>query len=110
MKKLAALMLTVVLLACCSLSVMAAGIDDGALSVAEKDGVKYFGTEVTAGCTKYVAASGNDSYYYDMSGDKDMNICDLVAIHNNEVDFDQSSTYTADDAKAFRIILLDSEI
>lgn len=107
MKKLAALMLTVLLLACCSLSVMVAGIDDGALSVAEKDGVKYFGTEVTAGCTKYVAANGDGSYYYDMSGDKDMNICDLVAIYNNEVDFDLSGTYTADDAKHFRLLLLD---
>ncbi len=109
MRKLAVLMLTVVLLVCCSLSVMAAGIDDGTLSVATKDGEKYFGTEVTAGCTKYVAANGNGSYYYDMSGDKDMNICDLVALANNSVDFDLSGDYTADDAKAFRLILMDNE-
>ena len=109
MKKLAALMLTVVLLVCCSLSVMAAGIDDGTLSVATKDGEKYFGTEVTAGCTKYVAANGNGSYYYDMSGDKDMNICDLVALVNKSVDFDLIGGYTADDAKAFRLILMDNE-
>ncbi len=103
-------MLAVLLLACCSLPTMAAGVDDGVLSVAEKDGEKYFGTEIAEGCTKYVAANGNGSYYYDMSGDKDMNICDLVALHNNEVDFDLSGTYTADDAKAFRIILLNGEI
>lgn len=106
MKKLAALMLAVLLLTCCSLSAMAAGVDDGVLSVAEKDGIKYFGTEVTKGCTKYVAANGNGSYYYDMNGDRDMNICDLVALHNNEVDFDRSGTYNAADSEALRIILI----
>ena len=109
MKKIVALILAVMLLSLCTLSAFAAGTDDGSLTVATKDGAKYFGTPYTKGCTKYLAANGDGSYYYDMSGDKDMDICDLVSLHLDEVDFDLDGAYDSDDAKAFRIILMDSE-
>lgn len=109
MKKMLAVLFSICFALALTLPTFAAGTDDGSLTVATKDGAKYFGTPYTEGCTKYLAANGDGSYYYDMSGDKDMDICDLVSLHLNEVDFDLDGAYDSDDAKAFRIILMDSE-
>ncbi len=106
MKKLMVLLLALLILCTATLSVSAAGTDDGTLTVAEKNGAKYFGTEIASGFTKYLAANGDGSYFYDLTGDKDMNICDLVALYVGQVDLDQNDTYNADDCATLRLMLL----
>ena len=109
MKKMLAVLFSICFALALTLPTFAAGIDDGSLSVAEKDGKKFFGTEIADGLIKYEAAKGSGEVFYDINGDKDMDICDLVSLHLNEVDFDLDGAYDSDDAKAFRIILMDSE-
>ncbi len=109
MKKLLVLMLALVLVGTCGITAFAAGTDDGTLSVAEKDGKKYFGTEITKGCVEYVAADGSDDGFYDLNGDKTMDICDLVALTLNETDFDLSKEFDANDAKALRLLLIGAQ-
>ena len=106
MKKILALACAVVLLICFDVSAMAAGTDDGTLKVATKDGERFFGVDITENFVKYVAANGEDKSFYDLNDDKDMNVCDLVALNNNQVDFDQNGTYNSEDAKALRLLLL----
>lgn len=106
MKKTFSVLLALVLMFVFALPAFAAGTDDGTVFVAERKGAKFLGTEIVEGCTKYEAASGSGDCFYDMSGDKDMNICDLVALHKNSVDFDQNSIFDGDDAAAFRVVLL----
>ena len=109
MKKIIALLVCLLLVCSVGLTAFAAGTDDGTIFVATKDGEKFFGTEITDGLIKYEAAKGSGEVFYDINGDKDMDICDLVSLHLNEVDFDLDGAYDSDDAKAFRIILMDSE-
>lgn len=109
MKRLIAILFVVLLFTSFAVSSMALEIDDGKIIVATKDEAKYFGTEITSGCTKYVAANGSDLCYYDMSGDKDMDICDLVVLVRSQIDFDTSGTYDSSDEIAFREILLSQE-
>ena len=106
MKKTLALACAVVFLLCFSVTAMAAGTDDGTIFVATKDGEKFFGTELAENFVKYVAANGADSVWYDLSGDKAMNICDLVALCNNSVDFDLSGSFDSDDSAALRLLLI----
>ncbi len=107
MKKTIAFILAVSLLLCLSVTAFAKGSDDGTLTVADQGGNKFFGTEITANLTKYQAANGGGTVFYDISADKTMNVCDLVALHNKSVDFDLSGSFDADDAKNFRQLLLD---
>ena len=109
MKKIIALLVCLLLVCSVGLTAFAAGTDDGTIFVATKDGEKFFGTEITDNLVKYEAAKGSGEVFYDINGDKDMDICDLVSLHLNEVDFDLDGAYDSDDAKAFRIILMDSE-
>lgn len=106
MKKTLAILLALMLVCTCGITAFAAGIDDGTLSVAEKDGKKFFGTKVSEGCVEYVAADGSGETFYDLTGDKKMNICDLVALVNGQVDLDNSGTYDKDDAAALRLMLI----
>ena len=106
MKKILALACAVVFLLCFSATAMAAGTDDGTIFVATKDGEKFFGTELAENFVKYVAADGADSVWYDLSGDKAMNICDLVVLSNNSVDFDLSGSFGSDDSAALRLLLI----
>lgn len=106
MKKGIALLIGIILLITCSMTVFADRIDDGSLSVATKDDIKYFGAEVFDGCIKYIAADGSDNIFYDLTGDKDMNICDLVKLVKEQVDFDCDDTYDSDDAAALRMMLI----
>lgn len=106
MKKTFILLLVLVLMLAFAIPAFAAGVDDGTLFVAERKGAKFLGAETAAGCVKYESASGSEGCFYDMSGDKDMNICDLVALHKNSIDFDLSTAFDGDDAAAFRMVLL----
>lgn len=108
MKKILAIICAFALLLSFSVTAFAAGTDDGTISVITKNSEKYFGTEYVNGCTKYVAANGSDKEFYDMNGDKDMNICDLVALTNNSVDFDLSESYDGADSAALRLLLIGS--
>ena len=106
MKKVIALLLILLLSLCFAVSAFAAGTDDGTVFVAAKDGEKFFGTEIAEGLIKYEAAKGSGEVFYDLNGDKDMDICDLVALSNNEVDFDLSGSFDAADSAALRLILI----
>ena len=106
MKKTLALACAVVFLLCFSVTAMAAGTDDGTIFVATKDGEKFFGTEITDNLVKYEAAKGSGEVFYDLNGDKDMDICDLVALCKNEVDFDLSGSFDAADSAALRLMLI----
>ena len=108
MKKIIALLLATLLLFSCSISSFAAGTDDGTVKIAAKDGKKFFGTEITEGLTKYEAANGSGITFYDINGDKDMDICALVALKNNSVDFDLSESYDGADSAALRLLLIGS--
>ena len=105
------LSIIVLLLALCmmfvfTLPTFAAGVDDGTIKVVQKGETKFFGTEITSGCVKYVAASGSNDYFYDLSGDKDMDVCDLVALDKNSTDFDLSGSFDKNDAATLRLILI----
>ena len=106
MKQIIALILCLALMLSLGISAFAAGTDDGAVKIATKDGKKFFGTEITEGLTKYEAANGSGEVFYDINGDKEMDICDLVALCKNEVDFDLSGAYTAADSAALRLMLI----
>ena len=106
MKKLLSLFLAVLLVCCCGLTAFAAGTDDGTLLVADKNGEKFFGTKIDKELTKYVAANGSDQLFYDANGDKDMDVCDLVAISDGQLDLDENGSYTAADTATLRLILI----
>ena len=108
MRKLIALLCTVLLLVSFGTSAMAAGVDDGTLKVATKDGEKFFGVTITENFVKYVAANGDGTVFYDLNGDKEMNVCDLVALGKGQVDLDQNGSYNSDDAKALRLMLIEN--
>ena len=106
MKKIIALLLATLLLFSCSISSFAAGTDDGTVKIATKDGKKFFGTEITEGLTKYEAANGSGEVFYDINGDKEMDICDLVALSKNQVDLDQDGEYAPADGALLRGMLI----
>ena len=106
MKQIIALILCLALMLSLGISAFAAGTDDGTVKIATKDGKKFFGTEITEGLTKYEAANGSGITFYDINGDKDMDICDLVALKNGSVDFDLSGAFDSADSAALRLILI----
>ncbi len=106
MKKIIALVLSLLLVCSVGVTAFAAGTDDGTIQIATKNGKKFFGTELAENFVKYVAANGDGSVFYDLSGDKDMNICDLVALDAGSVDFDQSGTFNSADSAALRLLLI----
>ena len=106
MKKIIALLLCPLLVCSVGLTAFAAGVDDGTIFIATKDGEKFFGTEITEGLVKYEAAKGSGEVFYDINGDKNMDICDLVALSNNEVDFDLSGGFDSADSAALRLMLI----
>ncbi len=106
MKKIIAFTLCLFIIGTCGITAFAAGTDDGSISVIDKNGQKYFGTEYVNGCTEYVAANGSGDVFYDLNGDKDMDICDLVALTNGSVDFDANDVYDSADSAALRLLLI----
>ena len=106
MKKIIALVLCLLLACSVGLTAFAAGVDDGTVKIATKNGEKFFGTESTEGLIKYEAANGSGEVFYDLNGDKEMDICDLVALKNGSVDFDLSGTFDSADSAALRLILI----
>lgn len=106
MKKLFAVLLALLILSVTAVSALAAGTDDGSISVVDKGGQKFFGNEIASGLIKYEAANGSGEIFYDINGDKDMNVCDLVALTKNSVDFDLSGTFDSADSAALRLILI----
>lgn len=104
-KAIALIISAVLLLSCLSVSAMAAGTDDGTLTVAEVNGNKYFGTAMGDILVKYTAADGSGDVFYDLTGDKAMNICDLVKLVVTETDLDGDG-YSAADAAALRLMLI----
>ncbi len=106
MKKLIAIVLSLLLVCSVGVTAFAKGADDGTIQIASKNGEKFFGTELAENFVKYVAANGDGSVWYDLSGDKDMDICDLVAMSNGSVDLDQSGTFDSADGAALRALLI----
>ena len=106
MKKLIAILLATMLLSTCAVTAFAAGTDDGSITVINRGGDKFFGTEMVKGLTKYEAASGSGEIFYDANGDKAMNVCDLVAVKNGSVDFDLSGSFDGADLAPLRLMLI----
>ncbi len=84
----------------------AAGSDDGKLLVAERNEKKFFGTEIGESGVKYLAANGSGEIFFDLTGDRDMDICDLVALAKEETDLDQSGEYGSSDAAMLRSLII----
>ena len=106
MKKILAIICAFALLLSFSVTAFAAGSDDGKIQIATKDGKKFFGTEVSEGFVKYVAANGEETFWYDLTADKNMDICDLVAMANRSVDVDQNGNFDSADGEAIRLLLI----
>ena len=106
MKKVIVLLLILLMSLCFTVSAFAAGADDGTIQIATKNGEKFFGTEIAESLIKFEAANGSGEAFYDINGDKDMDICDLVALTKNSVDFDLNGRFDAADAEKLRIILI----
>ena len=106
MKKITALLVCLLLVCSVGLTAFAAGTDDGTILIADKNGEKFFGTEISDNLVKYEAANGSGEVFYDLNGDKNMDICDLVALSKNEVDFDLSGGFDSADSAALRLMLI----
>lgn len=106
MKTIIALILSLALLVSFGVSAYAAGVDDGSLTIAEKDGKKYFGTPLNNLVDKYEVADGSGDVYYDLTDDKAMDICDLVKTVTDDADVNGDSAHTADDAALIRTMLI----
>ena len=90
---------------CFGFSALAAGTDDGVISVAEVSGKKFFGTEKDDILTVYTAADGSGETFYDLTKDKQMDICDLVKLTLTETDLGADG-YSAEDAAELRLMLM----
>lgn len=90
---------------CFGVTATAAGIDDGVISVAEVNGQKFFGTEKDDILTVYTAADGSGEIFYDLTKDKQMDICDLVKLTLTETDLGADG-YSAEDAAELRLMLM----
>lgn len=110
MKKIIAFLGCIALIFSVSLSAFAAGVDDGKLFIAKIGETRYLGEEITSGLVKYVAANGNGAEFYDASADKYMDICDLVAVATNSIDFNLNGNYDDKDDEALRVILINVNI
>lgn len=106
MKKATAILLALMLVFTLGLTVSAAGRDDGSIKVAEKDGQKFFGTEIGENAVKYLAANGEDKVFYDLTDDRSMNVCDLVALIKNETDLDENGEFSPTDGALLRGLLI----
>lgn len=106
MKKFIALILSLVLFVSLAVSVYAAGADDGSITVADKNGKKYFGTVLNDAVDKYEIADGSGDFYFDLTGDKTMNICDLVKTVEVKADVNADDAHTSDDAALIRTMLI----
>lgn len=109
MKRIIAFVLCLILICSAGVTAFAEGADDGIIQIATKNGEKFFGTEITDGFVKYEAANGSGEVFYDLNGDKEMDICDLVALSNGQVDLDQSGAYDSADSAALRVLLIGKE-
>lgn len=106
MKKATAIILALMLVFTVGLTVSAAGADDGSVKVATVSGKKFFGTEIGENAVKYVAANGGDELFYDLTDDRSMNVCDLVALSKNETDLDANGEYSPADGALLRSMLI----
>ena len=109
MRKIIALLLAILIFVSCGITVFAANFDDGTLTIAEKDGKKFFGTEVSESCVKYIAANGSKEIFYDINGDKDMDISDVVAIARKKVDVNLNGEYDSGDMEVLRLIIIGAD-
>ena len=106
MKKTCIVLVALAFMLVFTVSAFAAGTDDGTISVATKGDVKYFGTEITKNCVKYVTANGDGKCFYDLNGDKEMNVCDLVAIAKNNTDVNLDGQFSGADALLVRLPII----
>lgn len=106
MKQIIALALCLILVCMVGLTTFAAGTDDGVISVAEVNGKKFFGTEKDAMLTVYTAADGSGDTFYDLTKDKQMNICDLVKLSVVSADLNDDGNHTSEDSAIMRRLLI----
>ena len=106
MKKAIAITLCFVVMLSFGVTASAAGTDDGRIMIATLNGQKFFGTEIGENAVKYIAAKGEDELFYDLTDDRDMDICDLVALSKNQVDLDEDGEYAPADGALLRGMLI----
>lgn len=105
-KKAIAITLCFVVMLSFGVTASAAGTDDGRIKIATLNGQKFFGTELGENAVKYLAANGGDELFYDLTDDRDMDICDLVALSKNQVDLDKNGEYAPADGALLRGMLI----
>ena len=91
---------------CFGVNVAAAGTDDGVISVAEVNGQKFFGTEKDDILTVYTAADGSGDTFYDLTKDKQMDVCDLVRLCAASADLSGDGIYNSEDGAIMRRLLI----
>ncbi|MBQ9769964.1 MAG: hypothetical protein IJW27_07135 [Clostridia bacterium] len=91
---------------CFGFSALAAGTDDGVISVAEVSGKKFFGTEKDDILTVYTAADGSGEIFYDLTKDKQMDVCDLVRLCAASADLSGDGIYNSEDGAIMRRLLI----
>ncbi len=106
MKQIIALVLCLILVYMVGLTTFAAGTDDGVISIAEVNEKKYFGVASDADLTVYTAADGSGDTFYDLTKDKQMNICDLVKLSVVSADLSGDGVYGSDDGAIMRRLLI----
>lgn len=106
MKKAIAITLCFVVMLSFGVTASAAGTDDGRIKIATLNGQKFFGTEIGENAVKYIAANGEDELFYDLTDDRDMDICDLVALSKKQVDLDEDGGYAPADGALLRGMLI----
>ena len=106
MKKMLMLFVVIATMLVFTQPVFAADVDDGTLQVAERNGVKYFGVVTNMNFIKYEAADGSNKEFYDLNDDKEMDVCDLVALNKNEIDINSDSELEGTDAYLIRFLII----
>ncbi len=111
MKKVVKLLVVALLaLSIFCVSAMAAGTDDAQLNYVVRDDVKYIGSNPVSWCTFYTAANGSGKVIYsytdvDLNGDSNTDVCDLVKVNKDSVDFDFDGLFAASDLDLMRDII-----
>ena len=108
MKKILAVIFVLALTFSSGLSAFAEAIDDGSLVVAERNGKRFFGSEISENLTKFLAADGSEDFFVDLTDDADVNVCDLVSFELKAVDVNEDGKIDKTDNEMIRKLIIES--
>ena len=106
--KLLAIALLVLSVFC--VSAMAVGTDDAQMTFIVRDGVNYIGSNPVPWCAYLTASDGSGKIVYsyvsgDTNLDGDTDVCDLVKINKDSLDFDFDKLFSSSDLNLMREII-----